>query len=271
MSRHQEWDPSCKVYIGGLRSDSNKFDIEDAFRVYGKVLNVWIARKPPGFGFVLMESRRSAEKSITGLNGERVGGYRVSVEISNKREGEQREGRGGREMRKGKEGDRNREKRRDRTRSRSRERRRDCDRTKRRDDKRSRTPDNKRSRSKRTRSIEKRSRSVSKESRVKHEKTRRSVSKDSSRIKQEKTRRSKVKENSAINGVEKEEFAQDEEIMIKEEKQNCVEDNKEASPKHDAKEKAKESSDVNDNELDVSQDSGKDDLDITDVRETFDE
>jgi RNA recognition motif-containing protein len=37
MSRHQEWDPMCKVYIGGLRSDSNKFDIEDAFKEFGKV------------------------------------------------------------------------------------------------------------------------------------------------------------------------------------------------------------------------------------------
>ena len=41
------------------------------------MLNVWIARKPPGFGFVLMGSRRAAEDSIGGLNGERIGGYRL--------------------------------------------------------------------------------------------------------------------------------------------------------------------------------------------------
>ena len=55
---HQDWDPTCKVwsfllfcfgnwimtnlfgqiYIGGLRSDSDKYDVEEAFGQYGKVL-----------------------------------------------------------------------------------------------------------------------------------------------------------------------------------------------------------------------------------------
>ena len=42
-----------------------------------QVINIWIARKPPGFGFVLMGSRRSAEDSIRGLNEKRIGGYRL--------------------------------------------------------------------------------------------------------------------------------------------------------------------------------------------------
>ena len=55
------WDPACKVYIGGLRDDANKYDIEDAFSRYGTVRNVWVARKPPGFAFVEMDDSRDAE------------------------------------------------------------------------------------------------------------------------------------------------------------------------------------------------------------------
>jgi len=35
--KHQDWDRECKVYIGGLRNDANKYDIEDAFNEYGKL------------------------------------------------------------------------------------------------------------------------------------------------------------------------------------------------------------------------------------------
>ena len=28
----RDWDPDCKVFIGGLRDDANKYDLEDAFR-----------------------------------------------------------------------------------------------------------------------------------------------------------------------------------------------------------------------------------------------
>ena len=58
---HQDWDPSCKVltfhfwqgidlvnlfcqiYIGGLRSDSDKYDVEEAFAQYGKVISTAFA------------------------------------------------------------------------------------------------------------------------------------------------------------------------------------------------------------------------------------
>jgi len=77
-----DWDPSCKVYIGGLRDDANKYDIEDAFNRYGVVKNVWVARKPPGFAFVEMEDSRDAEDAVRGLDGTRVCGARVKVEMS---------------------------------------------------------------------------------------------------------------------------------------------------------------------------------------------
>ena len=58
MPGHREWDPECKIFIGGLRDDANRHDLEDAFNRYGPVKDVWVARKPPGFAFVEMEDHR---------------------------------------------------------------------------------------------------------------------------------------------------------------------------------------------------------------------
>lgn len=42
-----------RVYIGGLAPDVQQRDVEDAFYKFGKLLNVWVARKPPGFAFLV--------------------------------------------------------------------------------------------------------------------------------------------------------------------------------------------------------------------------
>merc|ERR1719319_1761918 len=84
-------NPECKVYIGGLPDDANKFDIEDAFSRIGRVRDVWVARKPPGFVFIEMEDRRDAEDAVKELDGTRLCGNRVKVELSNGGKG----GRGG--------------------------------------------------------------------------------------------------------------------------------------------------------------------------------
>lgn len=108
---HRNWE--VKVYIGGLRDDANKYDLEDAFQKYGPVKNVWVARKPPGFAFVEMEDTRDAEDAIRGLDGTRICGSRVKVEMSTG-------GKGGGS--KGRDRSRSRDRGRDRRRSRSRSR-----------------------------------------------------------------------------------------------------------------------------------------------------
>merc|ERR1712241_753847 len=79
---HRNWDVNCKIYIGGLRDDANRYDLEDAFTKYGPVRNVWVARRPPGFAFVEMEDPRDAEDAVRGIDGTRVCGSRVKVEMS---------------------------------------------------------------------------------------------------------------------------------------------------------------------------------------------
>jgi len=82
MARHQDWDPRCKVYVGNLGSNAARGEIEEAFSKYGTLRNVWVARNPPGFAFVEFEDPRDAEDAVRALDGVRLCGARVKVEMS---------------------------------------------------------------------------------------------------------------------------------------------------------------------------------------------
>lgn len=75
----------CKVYIGNLSEGSSKIDVESAFGKYGPLRNVWVARNPPGFAFVEFDDPRDAEDAVRGLDGTRIAGSRVRVEMSHGR------------------------------------------------------------------------------------------------------------------------------------------------------------------------------------------
>jgi len=82
MSRHSEWQLDCKVYIGDLSHGTAKHELEDAFCKYGPLRNVWVARNPPGFAFVEFEDPRDAEDAVRAMDGQRINGRRVRVEMS---------------------------------------------------------------------------------------------------------------------------------------------------------------------------------------------
>ena len=58
-----------KVYVGDIGSSINKEDLEDAFYSYGRMVNVWVARDPPGFAFVEFEDSRDAEDAVRAMDG----------------------------------------------------------------------------------------------------------------------------------------------------------------------------------------------------------
>ena len=77
---HPGTKANSKVFVAGLSQDTTKEELKNAFRRYGRVMNVWIARNPPGYAFVKMESAERARQAILALNGTRMGGLRLIVE-----------------------------------------------------------------------------------------------------------------------------------------------------------------------------------------------
>lgn len=61
--------------------------MEEFFRGYGKIASVWIARNPPGFGFVTFEDPRDAADAVKELNGKDLRGRAMAVEVSGARKG----------------------------------------------------------------------------------------------------------------------------------------------------------------------------------------
>jgi len=81
MARRGEY-LDAKVYVGGIPDDVRSDEIEDVFRRYGRIRKVWVARRPPGFAFVEYEDSRDAEDAVRALDGNRVWGVKVKVELS---------------------------------------------------------------------------------------------------------------------------------------------------------------------------------------------
>ncbi|XP_022298419.2 RNA-binding protein 1-like [Crassostrea virginica] len=108
-NRLKEWRLDCKVYIGDLGYGAAKQELEDVFSRYGPIRNVWVARNPPGFAFVEFQDTRDAEDATKALDGTRINGRRVRVEMSS---GKSRWGSRGPPTRRGGGGRGNREERR---------------------------------------------------------------------------------------------------------------------------------------------------------------
>ncbi|KER27361.1 hypothetical protein T265_05605 [Opisthorchis viverrini] len=71
-----------KLYIGGLPQDVVKDDLLHELTKYGEVVDVWIARNPPGFAFVEYVTAGDAEKAVRALDGVNLCGSHVRVEFA---------------------------------------------------------------------------------------------------------------------------------------------------------------------------------------------
>jgi len=69
----------AKVFIGNLPDAAKGNDVEDFFSKYGRIREINLKS---GYGFVEFEDRRDAEDAVHELNGERLVGERVNVELA---------------------------------------------------------------------------------------------------------------------------------------------------------------------------------------------
>ncbi|KAJ4818050.1 Serine/arginine-rich splicing factor RSZ21 [Rhynchospora pubera] len=70
----------AKVFVGNLEERVSEKDLEAEFGAFGAIRSVWVARRPPGYGFVEFEDRRDALDSIRELDGRN--GWRVELSHS---------------------------------------------------------------------------------------------------------------------------------------------------------------------------------------------
>jgi len=67
------------VFVGNLSRRARSNEIRDSFRKYGKVIDVDLKN---GFGFVEFEDERDAKDAVCEMNGVRMCGERMTVELS---------------------------------------------------------------------------------------------------------------------------------------------------------------------------------------------
>ena len=59
-----------RIHIGDLPVECSKRELERAFEKFGPLMEVWMARTPPCFGFIVFENREDAQEAVDAMNGQ---------------------------------------------------------------------------------------------------------------------------------------------------------------------------------------------------------
>lgn len=74
-----------RLFIGGLNDTTSRLDLEREFESFGRIEDVFVARNPPGFGFIVYEKPRDAEEAIKEMDGQVIFGSKIRVEHARER------------------------------------------------------------------------------------------------------------------------------------------------------------------------------------------
>ena len=58
-----------RVHVGDLGPDPSKREMEKVFEKFGPLIEVWVARNPPCFAFLVYRHKEDAEEAIRDMNG----------------------------------------------------------------------------------------------------------------------------------------------------------------------------------------------------------
>ena len=58
-----------RIHVADLGIDCSKREMENAFKKFGPLLEVWLAHNPPCFAFVVYQYSEDAEEAIQEMNG----------------------------------------------------------------------------------------------------------------------------------------------------------------------------------------------------------
>lgn len=68
MSRSDRQAEGYRVFIGGVDPRVGKVELEREFDRFGTITDVWVARNPPGFAFIVYKHLEDAERAIRRMN-----------------------------------------------------------------------------------------------------------------------------------------------------------------------------------------------------------
>ena len=69
-SRSSSLEDGFRVHIADLGIDCDKKELERQFEKYGPFFEIWMARSPPCFAFVVYRHKEDAEDAIKEMNGQ---------------------------------------------------------------------------------------------------------------------------------------------------------------------------------------------------------
>ncbi len=68
MPRSDRQPEGYRIFIGGVDPRVGKVELEREFDRFGTITDVWVARNPPGFAFIVYKYLEDAEKAIRRMN-----------------------------------------------------------------------------------------------------------------------------------------------------------------------------------------------------------
>jgi RNA recognition motif-containing protein len=82
---------SNKIFVGNLAYSATEADLEDAFRMYGEILEVKIVidretNRSRGFGFITFQSAEATDKAQQEMNGHELNGRPLRVNSARSKE-----------------------------------------------------------------------------------------------------------------------------------------------------------------------------------------
>ncbi|KAJ8299270.1 hypothetical protein KUTeg_023330, partial [Tegillarca granosa] len=74
-----------RVHVADLGIDPSKSELENAFEKFGPIIEVWVARNPPCFAFIVYKYREDAELAIREMDGRALSGGRIRCSFARPR------------------------------------------------------------------------------------------------------------------------------------------------------------------------------------------
>lgn len=84
-SRSPSPEEGYRVHVADLGIEPSKRDLEKAFEKFGPLIEVWVARNPPCFAFIVYKYREDAEKAIREMDGKPLSGGRIRCSLARPR------------------------------------------------------------------------------------------------------------------------------------------------------------------------------------------